>query len=239
MLFRKCFPFRISFSVLVGLTAVLSLGLVLSTGCGHDHDHDNHDHDNHDHDNHDHDNHDHDNHGHSDAGWIEIETRGAASELIAVWDADEGWQDADGESISELPTPIDDDVDGLLPFTEEGDRASLTVRFFESDGSEVEMETLSRDDDTRERTCSEYSARYYPVDDDTEILYWGLMRHPDSDNGNAQFVEVDGEPTGIFHCDHVHIYPRNAGSVDVEFVLWHGDHGDASSDPLTVVVEAE
>ncbi len=177
--------------------------------------------------------------GHAEAGWIEIETRGSASALIAIWDEEEGWQDEGGDPISALPTPIDDDVDGLLPFTEMGPRASLTVTFYESDGEVVDMDTLLRDDDTRERTCTEYSARYYPAEgeEETDIIYWGLMRHPDSDNGEAQFIDVDGEVSGIFHCDHVHIYPREAGEVDVEFVLWHGDHSDAVSDPLTIVVE--
>ena len=220
-------PNRRSFMARLKLLTVVAALLVVAAGCGDDDD------------THNNDTHNNDNHGHADAGWIEIETRGAASAIIAVWDEAEGWQDEDGDPISELPTPIDDDVDGLLPFTEMGPRASVTVRFFDADGTEVEMETLDRDEDTRERTCSEYSARYYPADgeEDTEVIYWGLMRHPDADNGNAQFIDIEGEVSGIFHCDHVHIYPKEEGTVDVEFVLWHSDHSDAVSDPLTIVVE--
>ncbi len=179
---------------------------------------------------------------HEQAGWVEIETRGAASEIIAVWDEIEGWQDAEGNAIDELPTPIDDEVDGMLPFTEMGPRASLTVRFFNPDGTEIEMSTLDRDDDTRVRTCSEYSARYFPADgeEETTVIYWGgLMRHPDDPTGPAQFIEIDDEPVGIFHCDHVHIYPQDAGEVDVEFVLWHGDHSDDVTDPITIRVYEE
>ena len=216
---RNCY---LSFLARIGLIAAVAFVLAGTTACGDDDDNGDDDDDG---------------NGHADAGWLEIETRGSPPTILAVWEPGEGWSDDDGNSITELPHPVQDDVDGLLPFVEEGPRASLTVRFFEPDGSEVEMETLSRDDDTRERTCSEYSSRYYPVDDETQILYWGLMRHPDSDNGEAQFIEVDGDPAGIFHCDHVHIYPRDAGSVDVEFLLWHGDHSDAVSDPITIVVE--
>ena len=104
------------------------------------------------------------------------------------------------------------------------------------------METLSRDEGTNERECSEYSARYYPVDNDTHIIAWPNIPHPDSTRSNPshQFVELaDATVTGIFHCDHVHIYPNSAGSVGVQFMLWHIDHADDVTDPLTIRVEAE
>ena len=185
------------------------------------------------------------NQAHEDASGVEIETRGNASEVIAAWNPDDGWTDGDGEDIDELPTPIDDESEGLIPMTEDGANASLTVRFLGRDGEEIDMDTLERDEDVRDRQCTEYSARYWPTDDhdDTDVIAWnegGAIPHPDSnfDNPPHQFVETsDDELVGIFHCDHVHFYPENAGTVDVEFLLWHGDHQDDITDPITVRVE--
>jgi hypothetical protein len=173
-----------------------------------------------------------------DAARVEISTRGPASTLIAVWTDGEGWADADGSSISELPNPVDvEGGNGLQPLQAGGTRASLTVTFFERDGSEIEMETLSRDDDTGARECTPYNARYYPLDDGTDVIAWPNMRHPDDPDGPFQFAErADGEVVAIFHCDHIHIYPEREGSADIEFRLWHVDHSDMETDPITVVV---
>lgn len=211
--------------------AVATAGLLLATGCGDDPENGA----------------DNDDNGHPDAGKVEIETRGMASEIIAEWDPEDGWTDADGESIDELPTPIDDESEGLIPMTEDGANASLTVRFFDNSGEQIEMDTLERDDDTGERECTEWSQRYWPTEDDadTDVIAWnegGTITHPDSewDDPPHQFVESeDDEILGIYHCDHVHFYPENAGTVDVEFLLWHIDHQDDITDPLTLRVEPE
>lgn len=180
--------------------------------------------------------------GHVDASGMELETRGPASELIAQWNFDDGWTDAEGNEIDELPNPVDrEGADGLEPLEAGGQRASLTLRVFDRNGDEINMDTLSRDDDTDERECTEYSARYYPVDDETDIIAWPNIQHPDSEMGGDapfKFAETqDEEIVGIFHCDHVYIYPENDGTVDLEFMLWHINHHDDLSDPLTVVVE--
>ena len=182
---------------------------------------------------------DHDN-GHEEAGWVDISTRGNPATLLARWDGNDGWQDAEGNSISALPTPVQTEDGSLHEFTADGPRASLTVEFYNRDGELIEMGTESRDDDTRERECTEFSARYFPIDNETDILAWGLIQHPDADaDGSFQFVErANGDVAGIFHCDHVHIYPEVEGQEDIEFVLWHFDHGDDQTDPITINVGA-
>ncbi len=172
------------------------------------------------------------------AGRIEIETRGTPPALLGVWIENEGWEDAEGNPIDELPAPVHTEDQGLLPLRAGGDRASLTVRYFERDGSEIEMGTLSRDEETGERECTEHSARYFPSGDDTELIAWPNIQHPDSPDGAYQFAELEsGEVVGIFHCDHIHIYPEGAGEVDVEFVLWHVDHADDIADAITLRIE--
>ena len=175
---------------------------------------------------------------HLDGERVELHTRGAASALLAVWTADAGWTDGNGASISELPPSVDVEGEGLVPLRARGTNASLTVQYFLADGSEVQMGTLSRDDVTRERQCTEYNVRYYPTVDDTDVIAWPNMRHPDSPDGAFQFARrANNDLVGIFHCDHIHFYPEREGTVDVEFHLWHIDHSDSSTDPLTIRVE--
>ncbi len=177
--------------------------------------------------------------GHVDAARVEIHTRGAASALLAVWTDGAGWADASGNPITELPNPIDVEGEGLLPMQTRGRNASLTVRFFMPDGSQVPMSTVSRDDVTRERQCSEYEARYAPTDTNTQVIAWPNMRHPDSPNGPFQFArQGNGNLVAVFHCDHIHFYPDEvAGTVGIQFLLWHIDHADEVTDPINIRVE--
>jgi hypothetical protein len=175
---------------------------------------------------------------HRDAARVEILTRGPASTLLAVWHDGEGWEDAGGEPITQLPDPVDvEGAGGLQPLRAGGTRASLSVVFYEPDGTTVEMGTLSRDDATGARECTAYNVRYYPLDNDTNIIAWPNMRHPDDATGPFQFAErATGEVVAIYHCDHIYIYPEQAGSAQVEFRLWHVDHSDLETDPITVSV---
>lgn len=211
---------RFAFTCIVALFVAIGAGL--GAGCGSDIDEDN------------------EANGHEDAGAIEIETRGAASELVARWDPESGWTDGEGGAIDELPPLVDGESGDLLPLREQGDRASLTVRFFSRGGELLEMDTLERDDETGERECTEFSARYFPLDDETDVIAWPNVSHPENDSRRAphQFVERNGDLTGIYHCDHVHIYPERVGTVEVEFVLWHIDHSDDVSEPITLRVES-
>lgn len=207
-----------------GLILALFLALAL-VACGEDPEH-----------NQDHDDH---HHGHADGTRVEIETRGATPTILAVWTDDDGWTDGEGNSIDVLPTPVDNDGT-LEDFTADGARASLSVRFFDASGEEIEMSTVSRDDDEpRERTCSEYSVRYNVDDNSGDVFFWPPVQHPESNRESpiSEFVELeDGSFAAIFHCDHIHVYPQSAGSVPMRFLLWHGDHSDSSTDPINVVV---
>ncbi len=181
-----------------------------------------------------------DDNDHADGERVELLTRGPASVLLAVWIDGEGWQDADGNAITELPNPIDrEGENGLQPLRAGGANASLTVRFFGRDGEVIEMGTVSRDPETRSRECTAYNARYRPTDTSTPVLAWPNIQHPDEvDTGPFQFARrATGQLGGIFHCDHIHFYPEQAGSVPVQFRLWHVDHSDMDTDPITVVVE--
>lgn len=176
---------------------------------------------------------------HADAARAEVHTRGAASALLAVWTDGVGWSDGSGNAISQLPNPVDVEGEGLLPLRAGDRNASLSVVFFEPDGSEVEMGTLSRDQVTGERECTEYESRYFPRDDGTGVIAWPNVRHPDSSTGPFQFAwRANDELVAIFHCDHVYLYPEAEGIVEVEFHLWHIDHSDMATDPIAVVVEA-
>jgi hypothetical protein len=176
---------------------------------------------------------------HADAARAEIHTRGAASALLAVWTDGAGWTDGNGNSITQLPNPVDVEGEGLLPLRAGDRNASLTVIFFEPDGSEVEMATLSRDGITGERECTPFEARYFPLDTDTGVIAWPNMRHPDSPTGPFQFARrTDDELVAIFHCDHIYFYPEAPGTVEVEFHLWHIDHSDMATDPIAIVVDA-
>ena len=173
---------------------------------------------------------------------IELETRGTPETVVATWDTEDGWHNEDGDSIDELPDSVQVDSGDIFPLEEGGQNASLTVRYIDSDGDEFDMDTVSRDDDTGERECTEYSTRYFPTEDDseTDVIAWPNITHPDNDDRRApaQFAETtDGDIVGLFHCDHIHIYPEEAGTVDIEFLLWHIDHSDDASDPLTVRVD--
>ncbi len=176
--------------------------------------------------------------GHEEAARVEIQTRGVESAVIGVWRDGEGWTDDEGNPIDELEAPVEVEGEGLTPLRAGGPQASLTVTFFGRDGEPVEMETLERDDETRERVCSGFSARFLPTDaDDALALAWPNMRHPDSEAGPFQFSRRHtGELVGIFHCDHIHLYPEREGELDIEFHLWHVDHSDDRTDPITVRV---
>ena len=67
---------------------------------------------------------------HTEAARVELHTRGAAGALLAVWTDGVGWQDASGNSISELPNSVDVEGEGLTPLRAGGRNASLTVKFF-------------------------------------------------------------------------------------------------------------
>jgi hypothetical protein len=175
---------------------------------------------------------------HGDFSRVEIQTRGQASAMLAVWTGPTGWQDGDGNPITELPDPRDEEGQGLIPLRAGGPQASVTVRFFDLQGQQIPISTVSRDQDPpRERTCSEDEARYFPTNTNTNVIAWPNMRNPESPTGPFHWAQRStGTIVGIYHCDHVHIYPETAGTADIVFSLWHGDHSDGETDPITIRV---
>lgn len=63
---------------------------------------------------------------------------------------------------------------------------------------------------------------------------------------SIRYTLASGAPSGIidtgradnilFHGDHVHIYGSTAGSTQVQFLLWHNDHADRATAPISVTV---
>jgi hypothetical protein len=59
----------------------------------------------------------------------------------------------------------------------------------------------------------------------------------------ARYWITEGAPQGIidlsydddvlFHGDHVYVYGLTLGETQVEFILWHAGHADASTTPVT------
>lgn len=87
-------------------------------------------------------------------------------------------------------------------------RISIGFRVYDRDGGEL---TLSRG--------GEYSMRYALA------------------SGAPQGILNLNFPNDvIFHGDHVHIYGAAIGTTQVQFVLWHIDHADDATDPITVSV---
>lgn len=155
------------------------------------------------------DRHDHD-HGHQDMARVVIETRGVNPEVVAEWTFAGGWNQ------NELP-----------PLSLSGanfGRASYTVKIFNSDGEQIEMGTVQRNEDGS-RICTEFSARY--------SVQGGDVVHQPGDDG---FVTVSGQRFNVFHCDHIHIYPRARGTASIDIVLWHVDHADARTTRIPIRV---
>lgn len=182
---------------------------------------------------------DHDDGDHFDLGRVELETRGNPRVIVAQWTGQTGWTDANGQAISELVNYRQEGDGSIVPIRVGGPNSSLTARYFLPNGEEVEMGTLERGPEPiRDRTCTEYEARYFPLNNSTNVIAWPNIRHPDSTTGPFHWASIGGgEVRGIFHCDHIHFYPITAGTVDVEFALWHIDHADGLTDPLRLRVQ--
>jgi len=175
---------------------------------------------------------------HSDFSRVEIESRGTPRTLLAVWEGPTGWRNGSGNPIQELPNLRQEGDGSFQPLRVGGPNASLTVRFFDMSGNLIPIATAARDaNPPRDRTCTEDEARYAPIQNNTNIITWPPRRHPDSPNGPFHWARrPNGSDVAIFHCDHVHIYPEAAGTVDLAFVLWHGDHSDGETSPIRLRV---
>lgn len=175
---------------------------------------------------------------HYDFSRVEIESRGIPRTLLAVWEGGTGWKDGAGNSIQELPNLRQEGDGSFHPLRVGGPNASLTLRFYDLAGELIPTATTARDaDPPRDRTCTEEEGRYAPIQNNTNVIAWPPQRHPDSPNGPFHWTQrPNGDVIAIFHCDHIHIYPETAGTVDLAFVLWHGDHADGETDPIRLRV---
>lgn len=179
--------------------------LVVYTGCNDDHLDDDHD----------------------ELSRVTIEIR-ATGQQIAEWQPGTGWD------VDEL-LPLPADAGGSQALWADGPNASLNVRMFDDHGDEFEMATISRDDVTGVRQCTEFSAQYtVATGASQDVIAWP----PLIEGGEvSQFaLRKDGSRVGIFHCNHVHVYPEEAGETRIQFQLWHINHPDEATDPILVRV---
>lgn len=154
--------------------------------------------------------------------------------VLADWSIDDGWRDSTGEPLSELP-PAVRSGDALEPLRAGGPPAYLQVQFRSRDT--LDIAPLEAGDTALQNPCGEFSARYFPLDDATEVIAWPNVRHPDQPDGPLLFANrSDGELVQIFHCNELHIYPERAGRAELELLLWHVNHADQASDALAVQV---
>jgi hypothetical protein len=105
----------------------------------------------------------------------------------------------------------DDGWTGELPaisLSSERKRISLGAAIYSRDG---DPRALSRE--------GEYSVR------------WSLAQ-----GGATGIVATDDAPGDRFHGDHIHIYGLSAGTTQIEFLLWHGDHSDGATAPIAIRV---
>jgi len=117
------------------------------------------------------------------------------------------WTEADGWDIDALPGMTEGDIESVY-----------TVRIFDEDGDELTLEEGGA-----------FEARY-AVDANAadDVLFF---------NPSGEVDLAGGEEGELFHGDHVHLYPQNAGTTRVRFLLWHESHSDGSTDLIDVTVE--
>lgn len=183
-------------------------------------------------------------------GRAEISTRGLDRPTIAVWTPEDGWTDGEGSTLNTLPDPIEDGAGDRFPLREgSGVNASLTVAFFDADGNEYQIETEGREDFatsepgvSRERTCSPLNSRF-AIEGGTSLIPWPSQAHPDGFGAThfAQWAAEGEEWIANFHCDHIHFYPEQEGTFEVEFALFSEGEGRnvAYTDPIGVEILAE
>lgn len=60
-----------------------------------------------------------------------------------------------------------------------------------------------------------------------EVRYWIAQ------GASQGIIDLSVDEAELFHGDHVYIYGLNLGETEIEFILWHGGHADASTTPVT------
>ena len=149
----------------------------------------------------------------------------------------------DGETLYESPT-LQTDV---------GDHDD------HGDGQPAEFQLLDRDPDPHEVVATYHDDHWHGEDDIPTIpvgetlSLGGTFLDGDENEipiGTGESYElavqlaedaeegvVSIDPDEHWHGDHVHLYGEAAGETTVVFSLWHDDHADWETAPVTVVVE--
>ncbi len=156
-------------------------------------------------------------------------------ETLAEWSLDGGWRVSSGEPLEALPSPVWSG-DTVEPLRAGGPPASLEVRMLSQ--LSFGIAPLDGGASADVNPCGEFSARYFPIDDETSAIAWPNVPDPaQSGGGPALFAErTDGELVQVFHCNRLDIYPEQAGTAHLEIVLWHVNHADQASDALPVEI---
>jgi hypothetical protein len=102
-------------------------------------------------------------------------------------------------------------------------------------GWEGELPVLDISDDPNARLS--LGLRAFDPDGDQLTLVEGgefFMQYwlaPDAPEG-----VVDLDRDGLFHGDHVHVYGEAAGTTQIRFELWHVDHEERATGPISLTV---
>ena len=187
---------------------------------------------------------------HLDADRVDIylDDNGERGELIAIYSDDLGWTDADNEPIDALANPVLHENGERGPLQEGGEPARLRPVFYDNQG-EVDSfvdEVIALDTEEpgvqEQYICSEYTSRFATENDPDQFAKIGFPNevHPAAQNDpqNNQFAQLStGEWVLTQGCDHVNIYPEEAGDLNLRFLLWHVDHSDDDTGFIEMTVE--
>lgn len=149
-------------------------------------------------------------------------------ELIAIWADGRGWEDSQGASIEQLPLP---------DLSAGGEPAVVMFRAFATE--EVELSAVGIDQTSGEPTCSSLSIRYDVLDAASSVLAWPPTTNPMSTRTPAPSIYVSSadELLPLFECDRAYLHPVAAGTSELRFLFWHGDHADGFTTPIQVMVD--
>ena len=173
--------------------------------------------------------------GHGSFEGVELSVADSGT-VLAVWQIDEGWRDPAGQPLNELPPAVRSSSGRTLePLRAGGPAALLKINFISED--DLDIAPLLSEEMDSENPCGEFSARYFPLNDSTSVIAWPNIAHPDQVSGSDLYAKrADGDLVQIFNCNQLEIYPEQAGTAQLEIILWHVNHADQASDALAVEV---
>jgi len=157
----------------------------------------------------------HGNHSDDSTDLLDLTVEGHDDEVASV---EIEKRDGSGETLATWTEENGWDTDALPALEEGGDFSGWTVRMFAEDGDEIELEE-----------GGEFEARY-AVDSEApqDVIYF---------DSSGEVELADGSEGELFHGDHVHVYPQNAGTTQLRFLLWHDNHADAETALIDLTVQ--